>query len=107
MKSMWVLNTTTVDRTYTDSDLKRLVPLNHYNLDSDFYGGRINYIGETDTDVLLLIENKGGLNVIDTAVQSLENVPNKILREMCKRRKIDIVTRTTKEEMIELLQQRG
>lgn len=104
---MWVLNTTTVDKVYTDSDLKRLVPIDRYGLDASFYGGRVNYIGETNTDVLLLIENNGGLNVIDTAVQTLDNVPNKILREMCRRRKIDIVTRTTKEEMIELLQQRG
>ncbi len=103
---MFIFNTVELDKVYTDDDITRLVPPRQYGIDTDFYGGRCYMIGETKTDVLLIIENKGGLKVIDTAAVKLDNIHIKHIRELAKKRKLKFDAKTTKDELINLLGER-
>lgn len=99
---MFVFNTLEVDgRVYSSVDLKKIIPAARCNLPNGFYGGRVKYIGTTDTDILLLMSDAN--TVIDTGAKNLDNIPTKLIRELCKRRKFDVNNRTTKEEMIDML----
>ncbi len=82
---MYLLNTLTVgDRTYGTLDVKSSAMPYEYGLAPHFYGGRVHWVGHTDTDVLVLIERTAKGNVaIDTAVESLAHVPIETLRRMC------------------------
>lgn len=86
----YVYNTMNVDgRTYRFGDQTRVEMPSAYGLDDSFYGGRLHWIGKTDTDVLLLIEKVGdSYRVIDTGSTTLTHTPVAILRTMCKTRKI-------------------
>jgi len=105
---LFVLNTKVLDRDYTKLDvpLKRLVPISLYGLTEDFYGGRVTHIGEIkDSKILLLIDNESdGLQIIDIAVENLEDLNCDILKQYAKSRHIEFDWRkVTKEEMIELI----
>lgn len=107
---LYVFNTTEIGgREYTSKDLKRIYPVNHqkFGLRDDFYGGRISCIGETNTDVVLLMYNNNGLQVIDTGAMSLNNIPIENIKEIAIRRKIiDKKNRLSKEELIDLIEGR-
>lgn len=103
MIPMFVFNTLELDKVYSDADIKRVAQPKEYGLDTDFYGGRCHVIGETASDVLLIIERGDGLKVIDTAAVRLENIGMKFIRELAKKRKIKFDAKTTKEELIALL----
>ena len=103
---MYVFNTLTVDKTYTLNDIKRMIPIGQFGLDGRFYGGRVSNIGETDGDVLLLIENRDGLRLIDTAAKTLDNIPVKIIREIAKKRKLRFNATTSKEDLIAIIEGR-
>ena len=100
---MFVFNTVELDKVYTEGDIKRVAHPKEYGLDTDFYGGRCHVIGETSSDVLLIIENVDGLKVIDTAAVRLDNIGMKFIRDLAKKRKIKFDAKTTKEELIGLL----
>lgn len=99
-----VFNTTKVgDREYTMSDLKSLHQLRDFGLDDGFYGGRVTQIGRTDTDVLLLIQNRDGMQLIDTAAEKLDDIPLGLLRRLAERRKVRFGVRTSKEDLVAAL----
>lgn len=101
---VYIFNTLALDKVYGDTDYKRLVPIQRYGLDDSFYGGRVKHIGETDTDVLLLMEYKDGTyKAIDTAVEKLDEIPIRFIRELAKKRKLQFNATTKKEELIEML----
>lgn len=86
-------------------DIKRLVPISHYSLTDDFYGGNVSWIGELkDENVKLLCNNDDGLTVVDIAVETFDNLPTSILKELAKSKKIEFDWKTvTKEEITDLL----
>jgi len=101
---LFTFNTLKLDKTYNDNSYKRLVPATQYGLGDDFYGGRVKFVGETDTDVLLLVEYKDGENhVIDTAAEHLEKIQPRFIKRLCDMRKIAYTDETTKEELISKL----
>lgn len=104
---MYVFNTLSLDRTYGDNDYKRLVPIGRYGLPDSFYGGRIKFIGETGTDVLLLVEYKDGVHkVIDTGAVKLEGIPPRFIKQLLDKRKIPYDKTAKKEELIGLIEGR-
>jgi len=100
---VFVFNTLTLDKKYSEKDIKRVVPIKDYGLDDGFYGGRVKLIGETDGDILLLLENMDGLKVIDTAAVKLDNINIKFIRDLAKKRKLKFDAKTPKEELIKML----
>lgn len=100
---MYTFGTLKLDRQYSENDIKRVVPLSKYGLDTDFYGGRVTCIGETGTDILLFLETKDGLKAIDTGAVSLKNIDIKFIRELAKKRKIPFNLFTSKNTLITLL----
>jgi hypothetical protein len=82
---MFVFGTLTVgDRTYGMSDVKSVAMPFEYGLPSHFYGGRIQWVGKTDTDVLVLVERTPKGNVaVDAGAESLAHIPIEALRRMC------------------------
>ena len=82
---MYLLNSLTVgDHTYGMDDVKTSAMPFEYGLAPHFYGGRVQWIGRTATDVLVVIERTPKGNVpIDTAVESLAHVPIETLQRMC------------------------
>jgi hypothetical protein len=105
---LYVFNTTRLDKEYTLADLKRLMPVTtpEYGLEDGFYGGRVTHIGETDTGVLLLINDNDGLHLVDTASVDLNNIPTEVIRNLAERRKlIPSTVKASKEKLIELITQ--
>ena len=105
----YIFNTKVLDRDYTELSvpLKKLVPLSNYGLDEQFYGGRVQMIGEVkDSPVLLLIDKEtDGLQVVDVATHKLEDINISTLKQYAKNRGIKFEWKsTTKEEIIELLE---
>ena len=106
-KMVYVFNTLRVDRVYKDSDIKKLVPLREYGLDEGFYGGRVKFISPTEEGILLLVEYRDGeLKVIDTAAENLHSskIPLRLVRELCRKRKIAYGPQESREELIARLE---
>ena len=82
---MYLFNTLTIgDRTYSTLDVKSSAMPYEYGLPQHFYGGRVQWVGKTDTDVLVLIQRTPKGNVaIDTGAESLAHIPIETLRRMC------------------------
>jgi len=98
---MWVLNTLKVSgREYSEKDIKRIESPDKFGVDR-FYGGKINVVGVTDTDVLLLIDQN--MKVFDTMVESLENVDTKIIKGLADKRKLKYNLWTSKDNLIRML----
>lgn len=91
------------DKEYTQDDIKAIHPLKDYGLDDSWYGGRAKAIAETESDILLILEQGDGWHVLDTAVTELEKAPRFALLELARRRKLEPTTRMKKEELLELL----
>ncbi len=102
---MYVFNTLTVgDKTYTLSDQKGLKLPSEYGLKDGFYGGRVKWVGETETDVLLLIEQRDGkLRLLDTGAVDLKHISIEVLRKLCDQRSIPYDEKTTHKELQKLL----
>jgi hypothetical protein len=99
---MYVLNTFKVDnREYSATDAECIIPVSRYGLEAGFYGGRVKYVGKTNTDVLLLMSDAN--TAIDTAVEKLENMPLEVIQDLLKKRKIDFHHKTGKDKLIRLL----
>ena len=107
---MYIMGTKVLDRDYTSLNvpLKNLVPISRYGLGQHFYGGRVTYIGVLkDSPVLLLVNNESGINIIDTAVEKLEDLNCEVLKKYARDRNIEFDWRkATKEEVVELLQKK-
>jgi hypothetical protein len=101
-----------LDKDYSKLDipLKRLVPVKMYGLDSDYYGGNVTHIGEIkDSPILLLIDNRQGMRLVDTAVkyEDLDKIDMSILKNVAKARKIEFNWKTiTKDEIVKLLKKK-
>jgi hypothetical protein len=96
---VYVFNTLTVgDRAYGLKDVKQFVRPEACGLAKSFYGGRVAWVGKTDTDVLVLFEETArGLRPIDTAAASLARLPIETLRALCDRRSIPYRASDTEE----------
>ena len=112
MIHIYVFNTLTIgDKTYKLGDQTRVDPPSEYGLHSGWYGGRIWWVGKTDSDVLLFIEKRNDrYELIDTGSQSLAHIPIDILRKLCDQRSIPYLTKdsdtekaTTHKELQKLL----
>ncbi len=107
---MYVFNTLEVGgHKYTQADIKGIKSIKDYKLEDGFYGGRVERIGLTDSDILLFIDvqNKDGeLNVIDTGAVTIDNIPVEIIRKLLNSRKIQYHPRLGKEKLIALLEGR-
>lgn len=101
-KILFVFNTMTIgDRTYSGADAKGITSAERYGIPRWEYGGRIKYIGTTDTDVLLLMDS--ATSAFDTAAETLENIPVELIQKLCQKRKIEFHHKLGKEKLIELL----
>lgn len=99
---MYVLNTLKIGRkTYSESDIipGTLKPIGEYGMDDSFYGGRVKYLAEAPNDIILILEDQGGYKAIDTAVKDLNVLPQSIIQEYARRRKIPF-DKDSKEELI-------
>lgn len=90
---------------YSSADAKKIIPSKIYGLDDRFYGGRIKYIGTTNSDILLLMTDAN--TVIDLAAESLINIPTKLIRKLCERRKLPVHPRHSREKLLEILEGGG
>lgn len=106
---LYVFNTTVLDKQYTMRDLKKLLPVTapEYGLREDFYGGRVTHIGQTDSDILLLIDGRQppDSQLIDLAAVKLKNIPMHFIKELCRKRKIQFGMMPRKEELIAKLEE--
>lgn len=104
----YAFNTNVLDREYAMGDLRKMLPITDpkYGLREDFYGGRITHIGETDSDVLLLIDNRQPpkSQMVDLGAVQLNNIPMRFIKELCKKRKIPFGRTSRKEELIAKLE---
>jgi hypothetical protein len=96
-----------LDREYSETDLKRLVPIGRYGLDAGWYGGRCTHIGETDSDVLLIYDNNqdAGKRIIDLGAEDLTNIPPRFIKQLLDSRKITYSKTEPKTELIAKLSQ--
>jgi len=95
-----------LDKEYNESDLRKLIPADVFGLEAGFYGGRCTHIGETDSDVLLIYDNRkdAGSRIIDTGAVKLDNIGIKFIKELCKKRKITFEHMPKKEDLIAKLE---
>jgi hypothetical protein len=99
---MFTFGTTVIeDKAYTSNDAKQIIAIEKFDIEDGFYGGRIKYIGKTDSDILLLMTDAN--TVIDTGAKDLEEISLDLIRELCKKRKIKFDQRYGKDKLIELL----
>jgi len=91
-----------VDYSQPNIKLKRLAQPTEYGIDATrFYGGKLHWIGETDSDVLVLLDRNN--RAFDTAAVNLKSIPMQILRQVATRKKIEFDNRTPKKHLIALL----
>lgn len=104
--TIYLLGSTKVDgKEYGMPDLKpgSLKPPTDHGLADSFYGGRCKWIGETISDVHLVIEDASPLRVIDTFVKRVDNLQLKTLKMLAARQGIDTGNAKTKDDFIQLL----
>jgi hypothetical protein len=111
---VYVLNTTKIDgKEYAMVDIKpgTMRPLDEWGIPDHFYGGRVQYIGRTNSDILCLVNAEDNISkVIDLAVEKLDNLPNDILRKLCYAKKLNLdkhgkqINTTPKDKLLELLE---
>ncbi|MBW2003007.1 MAG: hypothetical protein JRI72_00120 [Deltaproteobacteria bacterium] len=109
---MFILNTKIVDNDYSRLNVAiQLIPIEKYegyNLNDNFYGGRVQCIGKMkDSPVLLLINNQiDGLQVVDTAINELEDLSLTVLKKIAKGRKLKLDYRhATKIDVVKALKE--
>jgi len=105
---VYIFGTKVLDRDYTSLDvpLKKLVPISNYGFVPEFYGGMVTHIGEIkDSKVILLIDNEtDGLQIIDTAIEDINDLNMEVLKQIAKTKAIEFDWRkTTKDELVEKL----
>lgn len=108
--TVYMIGSTKVDgKEYTMADVKpgTMKPPEVHGLSEHFYGGRCKYVGETKTDICVVIEDNGGLRVIDTFVKKVDGLQLKTLKAIAKRHSIDDSLAKTKDEYIILLSGRN
>ena len=99
---MFTFGTTVIgDKAYTLMDAKRIIAAEKYGVEDGFYGGRVKYIGLTDSDVMLLMTDAN--TIIDTGTDVLNEIPIELIRELCKKRKLKIFPNSGKEKLIQML----
>jgi hypothetical protein len=105
--TIYLLGSTKVDsKEYTMADVKpgSMKPPTSHGLSDAFYGGRCKYVGLTNTDVHVVIEDNGGLRVIDTFVTKVDNLGIRTLKAIADRHGIDVPPDCkTKDAFIQLL----
>jgi len=83
---VYTFGTTVIgDKAYTLNDAKQIIPISKYGLEDGFYGGRVKYVGLTNSEVILLMTDTN--TIIDTGSTSLDETPIEVIRELCKKRK--------------------
>ena len=100
---MYAFNTLTVgDRAYSSADAKKIIPAVRYGVPVWEYGGKIKYIGTTDTDVILLMSDVN--TAFDTSAENLVNIPIEIIHKLLNDRKIKYHHKLGKDKLISLLE---
>jgi len=104
---VYILNTLELDKDYSIiGEIVSLKPISEYGLPEEFYGGRVQMIAHLkDSPVILLINNQiDGLQVVDTAVKDLSELPTATLKKYAKNRGLNFGwTTATKDEILSLL----
>jgi hypothetical protein len=91
---------------YTEKDIKAVVPLSKYEKNpTGFYGGRFQWVGETNKDgLIMLMVNNGKWKIEDIAVNDLNILGIRDLREMAEGKKYISVTALNKDELVHLIE---
>lgn len=102
---MYLFNTLEVGgRTWSAADITGIKTIYDYGLNDNFYGGRIKRVGTTNSDLLLLVD--ANMKAIDTAAESLENIPLDNIRFLLNSRKIKFHHKAGRDKLIALLEGR-
>jgi len=105
---LYTFNSLTVDgRTYSVEDAKgNILPANRCGIDPWEYGGKIKYVGKTDTDIILLMSDVN--TVFDTAViDKFDCLSIETIQNMLDRKKIKYHHKLGKDKLIRLLEGKG
>lgn len=102
---IYLLNATEINgHKYTANDIKGVKQIYDYNLDTDFYGGRVAKVGLTDEGLLLMLD--GMMQIIDIGAEDPALLPIEGIRHILNSRKIKYHHKAGKEKLIELLEGR-
>ena len=98
---MLAFNTMTIgDRTYSVADAKEIIPAKRYGILLWEYGGKIKYVGKTDTDIILLMSDVN--TAFDTSAECVDNLPLEIIQKLLDRRKIKYHHKLGREKLISI-----
>jgi hypothetical protein len=105
---MVALNSLIIDKDYSvladDMQIEYMKPVSEFGLTETFYGGNVNHIAKLkDSPFFLLMDTlKGGLQIRDVAVKSLEEIDYNVLRKYAAEKNITEKQATiTKVDLIE------
>jgi hypothetical protein len=105
---MIVLHSFIVDKDYSQlekgMDIENIRPISEYKIPDSFYGGAVTHIAKlrNESVYLLLDMETDGIQVKDVAVENLEDLDFKILKEIATNRNLKFKPiGTSKEELIE------
>lgn len=98
------------DKTYTINDVRGFKPTGDYGYPIGWYGGRVDKIAATDNEAIFLCIE--GMRVIDILIddtpfveepKALEDMTNKELVSLLEEKGIEVPSRATKAQLLELL----